>query len=171
MHKLNFDNACKSVIAGAAGGLLATVAMTTFQALWSNAINPPTHGTPESQQDATDDAATAKMADAAARQVTGEPLSEEGKKVGGAVVHYAIGTLAGALYGVASEMTPKTEAGRGLAYGLGVWAIGDQIATPAAGFSKPPTEYPLSSHLYGFAAHCVYGLALYECTRRIRERL
>lgn len=171
MNKPSLDSACKSMIAGTAGGLLATVAMTTFQAAWSRAVHPPTHGTPESQEDPTDDPATVKMADTAARAATGESLSEEGKKAAGTIVHYAIGAAAGALYGLADEYAPEVKSGRGLAYGAGVWAIGDHVITPAAGFSKPATEYPASSLLYGFLAHCVFGLALYESTRLIRGRI
>ena len=158
--------------AGAVGGLLATVAMTSFQAAWSGiAAHPPVHGTPESQKDHRDEPATAKAADIISNRVTGKHLSERGKHIGGAAVHYAFGAAAGALYGYFAEISPATRAGRGLCWGAAVWAIGDELAVPASGLSKKPTDYPLSNHLYGLAAHCVYGLALFEATRRIQQRL
>ena len=166
------EAACKAMTAGAAGGLLATVAMTSFQAAWSSvAAHPPVHGTPESQKDPRDEPATAKAADIISRRVTGKNLSATAKHVGGAAIHYAFGAAAGALYGYFAAISPATRAGRGLCWGAAVWAIGDKIAVPAAGLSKKSTDYPLSNHLYGFAAHCVYGLALYEATRRIQQRL
>jgi hypothetical protein len=158
--------------AGAAGGLLATIAMTSFQAAWSGvAAHPPVHGTPESQKDPRDEPATAKAAELISERVAGKRLSSTGKHIGGAALHYAFGAAAGALYAYLNELSPIARAGRGVGWGATVWALGDQLAVPASGLSKKPTEYPLSNHLYGFAAHCVYGLALYEATRRIQQRL
>ena len=149
------------MIAGGAGGVLATCAMTAVQGMLSRSVHPPTHGTPESQQDSSDDPATVKMAET----IAGHELTGRSKRVGGTLVHYAIGAAAGAVYGLANEYTPRVAAGRGLAYGTAVWAIGDQVVTPAAGFSKPPQKYPLSFHVHGFLAHCAYGLALYQCNK------
>ncbi len=33
------------------------------------------------------------------------------------------------------------------------------LAGAATGFSKPSTQYPLSTHVYGLASHLVFGLA------------
>ena len=36
----------------------------------------------------------------------------------------------------------------------------DEWLTPAFGFSAPNRAYPLVTHVRGFAAHVVYGLAV-----------
>ena len=38
--------------------------------------------------------------------------------------------------------------------------IADELMAPAFGFSAPNLEYPLSTHIRGFAAHLVFGLAV-----------
>ena len=45
-----------------------------------------------------------------------------------------------------------------------------EAVVPALGLSKPPTEYPLSNHLYSLASHFVYGAST-EATRRLARRL
>ncbi len=42
--------------------------------------------------------------------------------------------------------------------------IADEIMTPNLGFSAPNRAYPLSTHLRGFAAHLVFGLAVAATT-------
>ena len=53
----------------------------------------------------------------------------------------------------------------GKARGATVWLIADEAGVPLAGLSKPPTEYPLTSHLSAFATHLIYG-ATTEAVRR-----
>jgi len=38
--------------------------------------------------------------------------------------------------------------------------VADELMTPAFGFSAPNLEYPLSTHVRGFLAHLVFGLAV-----------
>ncbi len=38
--------------------------------------------------------------------------------------------------------------------------VADELMTPAFGFSAPNLDYPLSTHLRGFLAHLVFGLAV-----------
>ena len=49
-------------------------------------------------------------------------------------------------------------------------AIGaDEIGVYAFGLSKPPTQYPISVHLYALASHLIYGL-ITELVRRTLRR-
>jgi putative membrane protein len=59
-----------------------------------------------------------------------------------------------------------TTSGFGGAYGATAWAFGDEIAVPALGLGKKPTETPLSHQFQALAAHLVYGVTL-EGVRRL----
>lgn len=99
------------------------------------------------------------------------PLSEEGKKAGAAIVHYAFGALWGGLYGLARETIPgaKTPAS-GLVFGSAVWILGDQIVVPAFRLAGGPSDYPLKTHAYGLAAHLVYGASVWAAYEMLRPR-
>ena len=44
--------------------------------------------------------------------------------------------------------------------GAAMSLVADEAMTPLAGFSAPNSAYPLVTHLRGFAAHLVFGLAV-----------
>ncbi len=121
---------------------------------------------------ANDGNATTKVAEAVAR-VGGKSLSNDQKKKGGIMVHYAFGTLMGALYGVAAEMGSR-RIGRnpvlpGLGFGAALFAGADEVVVPALRLSKSPAQASWSEHLYGFASHLVYGTtaaAVFRATRK-----
>ena len=50
--------------------------------------------------------------------------------------------------------------GAGVATGLSMSIILDEVVTPAFGFSAPNKEYPTVTHLRGLLGHLVYGLTL-----------
>ena len=81
-------------------------------------------------------------------------------------MHYAYGTGIGALYGGLAKKESLTTSGFGSAYGAAAWALGDEIAVPALGLGKKPSETPLSQHVQTLAAHLVYGFTL-EGVRRL----
>jgi len=121
---------------------------------------------------ANDGNATAKVAEAVAR-VGGKSLSAEQKEKGGMMVHYAFGTLMGALYGVAAEMgsrrIKKNSVLSGLGFGAALFAGADEVAVPALRLSKSPDEATWREHLYGFASHLMYGTtaaAVFKATRK-----
>jgi uncharacterized membrane protein YagU involved in acid resistance len=69
-----------------------------------------------------------------------------------------------------AEVVPQITTGRGVAYGAAVWLFGDEIAVPALGLSKGPTEYPAKLHADVFFKHLVFGLCL-EAGRRAAKGL
>jgi hypothetical protein len=82
------------------------------------------------------------------------------------------GTLQGAAYGGVTELT-GTGGGLipGLVFGGALFAVADEVAVPALGLSGKPSESPLSSHLYGLAAHVVYGLSTELARRGLRAAI
>ncbi len=76
----------------------------------------------------------------------------------GMAVHYAIGIAPAAIYGATRDRVPGVGAGRGLAFGLGMFIAEDEVANPLMGFAAPPQRYPWQPHARGLVAHLVYGL-------------
>jgi putative membrane protein len=187
--KRNSSNLWKGLAAGAAGGLVASWVMNQFQALWSRKAygiershgaqslqrGSPRHGVARSLQergrDRESDNAAVRMASAVSEDVFGHRLAEREKEAAGAVAHYAMGVASGAIYGAAAEMLPAATAGAGLPFGAVVWLVADELVVPALGLSKPPTEYPLSTHAYALASHLVYGLVTEVARGAVRRAL
>src|SRR5205814_1570346 len=109
--------------------------------------------------------ATVKTANKISSEVFDHELSAEEKKTAGPFVHYAYGTGIGAVYGGLSQRFETTKSGFGSAYGAAAWALGDEVAVPALGLGKKPTETPISKQFQMLAAHIVYGITL-EGVRR-----
>ena len=59
-----------------------------------------------------------------------------------------------------------TGASAGIPFGAAFWLLADEISVPLLGFSKGPTEYPVSTHAYALASHLIYG-ATAELSRRV----
>jgi uncharacterized membrane protein YagU involved in acid resistance len=167
----------KGMIAGMVGGLIGTIVMTQFQNGWSKASSALKNGSRNKnqngsqQQDEQKEDATMKAAGKIA-ELAGRHLSHEQKKKLGPVVHYSFGTLQGAAYGAVKEMAGDSKGLLpGLAFGAALYLAADELAVPALGLSGRPTEYPLSSHLYGLASHLVYGVSAEAARRGLRAVL
>lgn len=183
--KQNKGNVWKGTAAGFVGGLLASWTMNQFQAAWTKATEDfeKPHGAQsmhsegknaeqESEQNKENqDDATVKAATAISESIFGHELKESEKKPAGALVHYAFGTATGGLYGAIAELAPEVTVGAGLPFGAAFWLIADETAVPLLGLSKPPTEYPLSTHAYAFASHLVFGLTAELVRRAVRQAM
>jgi len=182
----------RGILAGVAGGLVAswlmnefiakanrplTEAAETAVAVYEEHVDPEAAQKKKSkkrkaQQEDTSGGqpqpdATMKAADAIAAKVTGgRHLTWQQEEIGGPIVHYAFGALAGGLYGALAEYSPLVRSGFGLGFGAVLFAAADLLAVPAVGLSKPLSDYPASSYASPFAAHLVYGLST-ELTRRL----
>lgn len=182
-------NIYKGIVAGAAGGLAGSVAMNQFQALWGklteNEERP--HGAQAQQQgspdhgigrelaergvDEPDDNAAVRTGNAVSEFVFDHHLTKPEKEKAGAIVHYAFGAGSGAMYGAMAEVVPAATVAQGTAFGAAVWVIADEAIVPAVGLSRKPTDYPLSTHGYAFAAHLVYGFTTELVRRAVRRAL
>lgn len=175
-------NVWKGLVAGLAGGLLASWTMNQFQAAWTRIQEgyekphgaqsmQPSEGS-NGEQDAGDqDDATVKAAKIISSEVLGHELQESEKKPAGAAVHYAFGTVSGGLYGALAEVTPQVTVAAGIPFGAAFWLLADEISVPLLGLSKGPTEYPPSTHAYALASHLVYGATAELSRRAIRHVL
>lgn len=154
------NNVYKGLAAGALGGLAAAWIMTRFQVLLAHALGlSDPHGGQEED-------ATVNTAQKISAGVLHHELSPEEKKVAGPLVHYGYGAGLGILYGGLAQRSDKLTSGFGTAYGAAVWALGDEVAVPALGLGRGPTETPVSEQVQTLAAHVLYGITL-EGVRRV----
>lgn len=165
----------KGLLAGLAGGLAGTYVMSQFQSLWSKLSEGDEQQSEEKKKSQNsvkkDEPATVKAASVISENVLDHKLTESEKEPAGEAMHYAMGGTSGAVYGLASEFAPSVTVGSGLPFGTAVWFVADEVAVPALGLSKSPTETPLSKHVYGLASHFVYGLTTDLVRRAVRRAL
>jgi uncharacterized membrane protein YagU involved in acid resistance len=64
-----------------------------------------------------------------------------------------------ALYAASRKHLPGGVVIRGLAYGLAMFLIEDEVLNPALGVAAPPQKYPWQAHARGLVAHLALGLA------------
>jgi putative membrane protein len=162
----------KGIIAGVAGGLLASLVMEQFQFLWSKASEAIERARDtEKPKGRKADPATVKAAKSISKSVFGKKLPKSKKAMAGEAVHYAMGATSGAIYGAAAEALPFTTVGDGLAFGATVWVLADEVSVPALQLSKPSTKIPASTHVYALASHLVYGWTTELVRRAVRKML
>lgn len=136
--------------AGIAAGLIASAAMAAFQSQAQKLF--PDEG--------DEDPATVQAADAASEAVIGDPVPEPYREKAGMAVHFVVGGVLGAIYGVIAEYRPEARSGFGSAYGIAAAALLDEGAVPAAGLAPGPEDASLASHAFGAASHLLYGWVL-----------
>jgi putative membrane protein len=173
----------KGLLAGLAGGLVASWTMNRFQDVWVKlSANNDSASKQSSEQNKhleadqletgdneEQDDATVKAASAVSEGIFGHRLTGDEKKIAGSAVHYSLGTGVGGLYGATAEVIPEVTAGIGLPFGAAFWLVVDEIAVPLLGLSKGPTKYSLSTHGYALTSHLVYGLTA-ELVRRVLRK-
>ncbi len=188
------NNLWKGLVAGLAGGLVASWTMNRFQDVWSKLAkgieawphyefqniwcefsegeesSDPQASKPSPTPEVQDDT-TVRAASAVSEGLFDHKATPSEKKIAGPAVHYILGTGVGGLYGAAAEMAPKVTAGKGLPFGAVFWLVVDEGAVPLLGLSKGPTAYPLSIHAYALSSHFVYGLTAEVVRRVVRKAI
>lgn len=159
----------KGLLAGVAGGLLASFLMEQFQAAWSAASEAMSSS--KKRGGRKPDPTTVKAANLVSEKITGRKIPADYKSIAGEAVHYGIGASSAAVYGVLAEVAPIVTIGDGTGFGTGVWLLADELAVPASGLSKPAKEIPLTTHVYALASHLVYGWITETVRRAIRRAL
>ncbi len=139
---------------GAAAGIVAAAATSLFQTLWTYAHLPPTDK-PSSTPPPTE-----KLADEISLAVNGSSLSKRERGPAGSIVHYVMGAGLGAAYAVLAKLYPDVTEGRGLLYGLGIWATVEEMGLALTGLKPPPWEVEPAEHAFAASSHVIFGLSL-----------
>jgi putative membrane protein len=177
-------NVLRGLATGVTAGIAATLIMDQFQKISTagqKAIEKQMrlahHESAEAiERDQQQEHETAQQEDSTeivARKiaaVAGKQLPPEEKKKAGRAVHYAFGTLMGAVYGVTAELVPEVTTGGGTAYGTLLFLGAHEVAVPAFQLAPSPADTPARDHLQHWAAHVVYGGSL-ELVRSLIRRL
>lgn len=172
MPKKEQPNRWKGYITGAIGGVAGTIAMGYFwqAAKAMNGDKDPRQETIENPTDFTDisvvgkhheddESSTMAMGRIAYTAVAGKaPESDETKSLLSNIVHYSYGAKQAANYGATRSGTGALDIGGALAWGTGMWLLGDELAVSALGLADGPGKYPLKQHLYRWGAHLSYAL-------------
>jgi uncharacterized membrane protein YagU involved in acid resistance len=114
---------------------------------------------------------TMHAASAIAHRLFRHAPTEREKQCLGQLLHYTFGTTTGALYGALADAIPALTTAGGVPFGLAVWLLADELATPALGLSQPPTRQDRVTHVYALTSHCIYGLATEGTRRWVRQWL
>ncbi len=77
----------------------------------------------------------------------------------GTGVHLGYGLIMAGLYGLVRGPRDGLDALGGLAFAIGLFVLGDELAVPLLGLADAPTEMPLREHGKYLAAHVAYGMA------------
>lgn len=113
----------------------------------------------------SDEPASVKVVRLLGERLTGSPLTEQQKRIGGSIVHHAFGAIVGAIYGAGAAKAPALAAAGGIPFGAVVWLTADETGLPLVGLARNPTEYPAERHAAALATHLVFGGTV-EAVRR-----
>jgi len=156
--------------AGLAGGLAGTWVMSQYQALWQKAARKG-EDKHEEETGVESEPVTVKTAVSLSRYLLHHELTPQEKKIAGPMVHYSFGTKMGGVYGAIAESSDAVATPAGLPFGAALWLAADELTIPALGLSRPITEYPLSTHLYGLTAHLVWAAVADGVRRLVRKAM
>lgn len=99
------------------------------------------------------------------------PLDEAAKERLARAMHYGLGAGWGVAYGLTRESFPSVASVGGMAgYSVAVWAVSEDLLSPALNLAAWPNRYPLNVHAYAVAAHVVFGAAVWASYEAIRPR-
>jgi putative membrane protein len=154
----------RGALAGLVAGAVASLAMDRFQAGVTALASSDDEA--EKQEPATE-----KAADGVANAITSRDVPPADKPLAGQTMHYALGMGLGVAYGIAAEFRPAVTAGFGTAVGLGTATVLDEGAVPALGLGQAPWKAGLTSHLYGYASHLVFGSTTEAVRRQVAGTL
>ncbi len=173
MNKQRNRKAWKGLVAGVVAGVVASWSMDRFQYWWLSFGEDDElqlQQAPSEERNA-EEPATVKTASAISEGVFGHGLTAREKEIAGPIVHYGVGTTAGAVYGLAAEYEPDVTTLAGIPFGAAFWMVVDEGALPLLGLAKGPTAYPLSTHAYALVSHLVFGLTAEVVRSTVRRAL
>jgi putative membrane protein len=158
--------------AGVVGGIVATWVLDTYQqgALEAtrraeNAVGAgPVLSRHQEEQMRNQERAHVETAQRIVKSTIGKGLSRAQRRGAAPIVHYAVGAIAGGVYGLAAELIPAVRAGYGTGYAGILFKGSSQALIPGFGFGSRNKGGD------GLSGYLVYGATL-ETTRRILRSL
>ena len=153
----------QSGIVGAIAGLAGAYAMQQFRSVWNRELRAA-DGVFGLDDEADLNSVYRLLPDSYGRSLT----KQQALRIA-LLLHYGFGATAGAAYGIVAQKFPSARAGYGTAFGIALWAVGDELAMSVSGLSDPRTKSGLS-HGSALFAHLLFGVTV-ELIRRRADRL
>lgn len=94
----------------------------------------------------------------------------EAAPAGPQAMHWAVGALAGGLYGMAAEMEPTLSAWGGAAFGITLNRMTNESLLPRMGLTTSKEEQSTQTRVSQWISHAAYGIAT-DAVRRLVRRL
>jgi hypothetical protein len=119
--------------------------------------------TPQADRDREDAVRPGPPFRIAAEKITGAlgvAMTDKGLDRLGLLFHYGLALSWAPLYPGLRRRLGWSPVVAAAVTGTAMSVVADELMTPAFGFSAPNLEYPLTTHLRGFAAHLVFGAAV-----------
>ena len=104
-------------------------------------------------------------------KAAGHPLTGLERDVAKHAVHWTFGALAGAVYGVAVELSPQAAAWRGAAFGLMLNRLTHKRVLPKLGLAAPAEFQSTQEKQSEWVTHAAYGVVTEAVRRGIRAGL
>lgn len=158
----------RGALAGLVAGVAASFVMDQFQAAVTALSSS---GSSSGDDGAQQEPATQRAAGGIAKAVTGGDLPPADKPLAGQAMHYALGIGLGVAYAVAAEFRPSVTTGFGAAFGVCTATLLDEGAVPAFKLGQAPWQAGLTSNLYAYASHLVFGGTSELVRRRVAATL
>ncbi len=90
--------------------------------------------------------------------VVGLELDAEQRERVVEALHYGLGVGPAVLYALVRRRLPLVRAGRGVVYGLLLWAVNDEWMNTTLGLAGPYGAYPIEAHWRGLVGHVALGV-------------
>jgi hypothetical protein len=142
---------------GAVAGTAATWAMDQLTTVMLD-VQAPEVTAQEERARANGKSSVANLVDKL-EAATGMSIPRARRPLVEQLVHYGLGTVPGALYGVVRRWIPFARAGNGVYFGVALFALNDELLNTRLGLAAPPRAYPPETHLRGLAGHSLLGVA------------
>lgn len=148
----------KSILKGAIAGMIGGLAGAGAKMIAEEIFPPRTQGQPAPPV-------------VLAEQVAGHALPSTQKQAAMQGIHWTFGALAGAVYGVATEVEPSLAAWRGAAFGVTLNRMTHETLLPRMGLSEPRESQPTQERISEWVTHAVYGIVTDSVRRLVRKAL
>ena len=162
------------LVAGVIGGVVATWVLDNYQRGAAAATREgekaagldPVLSQQQEEQQKGQERAHGEVAERVTKAISGTGLTSRQRRQAAPLVHYAVGAVAGGIYGFSVEIVPMVRRGYGTGYASLLFLGGSQLLVPWLNLGPAPQQTPPAVQAGGLSAHMVYGAAL-ETVRRV----